>query len=272
MTKLFSFLILSLLFVALPAKADLNQELQGAFSSMINVTPGGEYLTQRRGVITGGSITARNNIMNPNLISFVPPGVKAGCNGIDLFGGSFSFINSAQFTQLMRSIAQAAIGYAFSLAIEGMCPTCAQVIAKLQKDVGTINSLMRNSCESAKFLVNASGLGPGIRAWSEGQKKEASSLDTSQGFLDDYFAASEINTEAPAKRILQSGNTDVINQITGNVVYQSLKDSNAAAWFANGDEQLVETLMSLTGTVIVRPKTDNSDIQFDFRPNWLKVR
>jgi conjugative transfer pilus assembly protein TraH len=261
-----------LAFVALPAKANLDQELQGAFSSMINVTPGGSYQTQRRGVITGGSIVTRNQIMNPNLISFVPPGVKAGCNGIDLFGGSFSFINSEQFTQLLRSIAQAAVGYAFQLAIEGMCPTCAQVMSKLQKDIGTINSLMRNSCESAKFLVNASGLGPGVRAWTENQKKDSANLDTSQGFISDFFGASENNTDSPAKPILQSGNTTLINQITGNVVYQALNDSNAASWFANGDQQMLETLMSLTGTVIINPKADNSDTKFDFRPNILKVK
>ena len=105
-----------------PAKANLNDELQGAFSDMINVTPGGAYDTQRRGVISGGSISMRNKIVHPNLISWVPPEINGGCGGIDLFAGSFSFINGAQFTQLSRSIAQAAVGYAFELAIEGHVP------------------------------------------------------------------------------------------------------------------------------------------------------
>ncbi|NOU43848.1 MAG: conjugal transfer protein TraH [Methyloglobulus sp.] len=265
MIKLLPFLMLLLFFIALPAKANLDQELQSAFSSMINVTPGGAYETQRRGVITGGSIAMRNNIMNPNLISFVPPSVKGGCNGIDLFAGSFSFINGAQFTQLMRSVAQAAIGYAFMLAIEGMCPTCAQIMSKLQGEVGKLNSLMRNSCEFAKGMVNATGL----KAWADERKQEASSISTGIGIVDDFFAVQENSTEAPAKALIASGNA---NQITGNVVYESLTQSNTASWFANGDQQLIETLMSLTGTVIVSPKTDNSDIKFDFRPNLLKVK
>ena len=251
--------------IAHPANANLDSELKNAFGDMVNVTPGGSYQTQRRGVITGGSLTMRNNIVTPNLISFVPPDVKAGCNGIDLFAGSFSFINGAQFTQLMRSVAQAAVGYAFQLAIEGMCPTCAQVISKLQSEIAKINSLMRNSCEAAKAVVNATGL----QSWADERRKTASSINTGLGFVDDYFNAQETSTTAPAATLIANGQA---SKITGNVVYDSLVNSNSASWFANGDQQLLEALMSLTGTLIITPKSDNSDVQYDFRKNLLNVR
>ncbi len=54
----------------------------------------------------------------------VPPSFSAGCGGIDLFGGSFSFINMNQFVDLMRAVASNAAGYAFQLAINAMCPDC----------------------------------------------------------------------------------------------------------------------------------------------------
>ena len=57
-----------LLFIASPAKANLNDELNSAFTDMINVTPGRAYDTQRRGVISGVSITMRNKLVHPNLI------------------------------------------------------------------------------------------------------------------------------------------------------------------------------------------------------------
>ena len=250
-------------------KADLDGELRGAFDGLlISNTAIGEYVGQRRGVITGGSVNIRNRIMTPNIVSFVPPSFKGGCNGIDLFGGSFSYINSAQFTQLLRSVAQAAAGYAFQLAIEGMCPTCAQVMSKLQKDVQNINSLMRNSCTAAEALVD----GTGLRSWHDTKMKEAAQLNTSTGLLEDYFSSSELTTESPAKATLASGNKTAIDTITGNIVFQALRDSEAATWFAHGDQQLTEALMSLTGTVIANPKSDGSDIKYDFRPNILKVR
>jgi len=253
-----------LIFTVSPAKADLNAELQGTFDAMINVTPAGSYETQRRGVISGGSITMRNKVVHPNLISWVPPDIKGGCGGIDLFAGSFSFINGAQFTQLSRSIAQAAVGYAFELAIEGMCPTCAQVVSKLQSEVAKINSLMRNSCELSKAAVDATGL----KAWRNAQVHEHSQVDTGLGFVDDYFNAKE-GSQAPAKVAIANGRAD---DITGNVVYDSINRANAATWYTHGDEQLKMVLMSLTGTAITNKKDDNSDVKYDYRPPILKLK
>jgi conjugative transfer pilus assembly protein TraH len=262
-------LICLALFMARPAQAGLDSELNGMFNDMINITDAGAYQTQRRGVITGGSLSTRNKIITPHLISFVPPDVKAGCNGIDLFAGSFSFINSAQFTQLARSIAQAAVGYAFQLAIEGMCPTCAQIISKLQSDIAKLNDHLRNSCEAGKAIVDSTGLGPTIRAWADERKKNASTISTGIGIVDDYFKSAEMSTDPPAKTLMQHGKT---NEITGNVVYQALSTSNAALWFANSDEQMKMVMMSLTGTLIISPKSDHSDVKFDTRPAILNAR
>jgi conjugative transfer pilus assembly protein TraH len=43
--------------------------------------------------------------MNESLWHFVPPSFDAGCGGIDLFAGSFSFISAEQFQNLLRAIA-----------------------------------------------------------------------------------------------------------------------------------------------------------------------
>lgn len=264
-----NFIILFLALVASSAQAGLDQELSSMFTDMINVTPGGSYETQRRGVITGGSISMRNKAVHPNLISFVPPNFKGGCNGIDMFGGSFSFINSEQLTQLMRSIAQAAIGYSFQLAIEGMCPTCAQVISKLQKDIASINALMRNSCEAGKWLTSTMAGATGLQAWHDERMKTASSLNTEHGFLSDYFNSQESQSDSPAKTIFVNGAS---NEITGNVVFEALDTANVISWFVSGDIQIKMALMSLTGTLIISKNGDNTDVKYDFRPPLLKVR
>ena len=116
------FLLLLLVQSGVPAYADLQQEMDGMFGTMTNVTAPTAHLGQRRGVITGGSLVARNGITNTNLVSFVPPSFSAGCGGIDLFAGSFSFINFNQFVQLLRNVAGNASGYAFQLAVGAMCP------------------------------------------------------------------------------------------------------------------------------------------------------
>lgn len=259
-----------------PAAASLDQEMKSAFDGMINATPGDAYMTQRRGVISGGSLVMRNRISNPNLISFVPPSVKAGCNGIDLFGGSFSFINTEQLTQLMRNIAQAAAGYAFQLAIEGVCPTCAQVMTKLQKDIQFINGLMKNSCDAAKALVDGSGLGGEIRNASAYVGKHLSTdLNTKQGFIQDWFAGAENGGDkSPSETAIQHGQAP---RITGNVMTQALDGASAVDWYEHGDAQMKMVIASLTGMVIVGTKDGaapdgGTDLDYRTVPPILKIR
>src|SRR3989344_8831870 len=104
--------IVSSLLLPPMAHASLQQELDGKFGDMTNYTSPGTYETQRRGVISGGSFVNRSRIMQENLIGFVPPSASASCAGVDLYGGSFSFINTDQLVQLLRSIAANARGYA----------------------------------------------------------------------------------------------------------------------------------------------------------------
>src|SRR5690606_37988731 len=85
-------LALTPLFIA-PAHASLADELDDMFS---NVTAPGSFSTTLRQGWAGGGVGIRAPIRNISVISFDPPRLSAGCGGIDLFGGSFSFINSEQ--------------------------------------------------------------------------------------------------------------------------------------------------------------------------------
>lgn len=99
------------------AEAGIGEEMNRMFGDMTNVSEPGVYETQRRGVIAGGSVRNRSKIMTENPVSLTLPSVRAGCGGIDLFGGSLSFINGDQFIELLRSIASNAKGYAFQIAL-----------------------------------------------------------------------------------------------------------------------------------------------------------
>src|SRR5574337_1610945 len=118
------------------------------------------HLGQRRGVITGGSMVARNRVMSANMVSFVPPSFSAGCGGIDLFSGSFSFINMNQFVDLMRAVAANAAGYAFQMA-QGLVNDAASLLpGKVQNDMkmSTI-SFSQGVTDVFGALTNASSQG-----------------------------------------------------------------------------------------------------------------
>src|SRR5262245_1762640 len=76
-----------------------------------NVTGPGAYRGQTMGLLTGGSMFVRAPQRTYQLASVAGPNLKAGCGGIDLFAGSFSFINEAQFVALLKNIGQNALGY-----------------------------------------------------------------------------------------------------------------------------------------------------------------
>jgi len=157
MSKISRFGCISILLIAMfpgVASATLNQQMQDMFNSMSNTTNPQAYLGQSMGALTGGSAIVRNRIVNENIIGFIPPHLSAGCGGIDMFGGSFSFINAKQLTNLFRSIASNASGYFFQLAMQAMCSTCTSIISSMQKAVQQLNQLANNSCQTAKALVD----------------------------------------------------------------------------------------------------------------------
>ena len=113
----------------------LKSEMDALFNEMSNVTQPGVFETQRRGVLAGGRYTTKTRIFNENLVSFTPPSWKAGCGGVDLFGGSLSFVNAEQIVTLLRSVAANAKGYAFQLALDNVFPDGAKWIENFQKKI-----------------------------------------------------------------------------------------------------------------------------------------
>ena len=111
----------------------LQSELNELFGNMSNYTQPGVYESTRRGVLAGGGAQIRSRRMNIQLIAFEPPNIKAGCGGIDIFLGSFSYINLDQFISFLRAIAANAAGYAFQMALKVSCTICSNVMDAMQQ-------------------------------------------------------------------------------------------------------------------------------------------
>jgi conjugative transfer pilus assembly protein TraH len=85
-------------------------------------------------------------------------------------------------------------------------------------------------------------------------KTDASIAATVTGITSDVFSSrEEVDTggKTPEESL---GNAELEKrELIGNIVWQQLKKQNVSSWFASGDEQLLEVMMSLTGTVIRQP-------------------
>ncbi len=162
------FLIAGLFFNA-SAWAMSMQELFDKINAQGNVSNPAILQGQTMNLYTGGSLFMRMPKRTYNLASTTPPSWNAGCGGIDLFMGGFSFINKEQYVAMLRNIGSNAVGYGFKLAIQNLCPTCDNVMQALQATAQQVNRLNIDSCEAAKGIVNAAA----PDTWTRGRQEAA---------------------------------------------------------------------------------------------------
>ncbi len=245
----FTFMLLILACVSFSAHADgMQSSLQDMFNnlgSVSNFTTPGHMSGPNGGVISGGSLFVRNHVMQPSLYSFTAPHINGGCGGIDMFGGSFSYINNQELEQYLKQIASNASTYAFTLGLKALCPACLDEMEKMQTWSQKMNSGMLNSCHVAQTMVNAG--------------KDASFQELLSGFgltqngaaSDNYSGTSQGPSKpSPAATIAGRDPVTAAQILQGNVVWRALNDGNVGGQFSFGDSTFLEEIMSLTGTVI----------------------
>ena len=104
---------------------DLNAEVNNMFNNLGaigNYTAPGAFRGQTFNTYTGGNLMMRSPNKVYQLAAIQFPGAKAGCGGIDVFGGSFSHISAQEFKNMLRNITAALPGIAFQLALEAVSP------------------------------------------------------------------------------------------------------------------------------------------------------
>lgn len=237
-------LLSSISLAATPASASVEAELEDFFDGMgaqANVTGPSAFNGQRSGHYTGGGLWARFPTENVDPINIQMPSVSAGCGGIDVFSGSFSFINSDQLVALFKATANNALGFAFKLAISSISPVISDEIDELADIVQQANEFNINSCESAAALVGS--------VW--GAHETASShvcraIGNSQGIFSDMAASRHGCNDDGQRGSTISGNTNPdIPAENVNFTWKMLNDN-----YPSFSREFKEYLMSLVGTVI----------------------
>jgi conjugative transfer pilus assembly protein TraH len=217
-----------------------------------NSTPSGAFKGQTMNTYTGGGLYARAPQKSYQFATFDPPRIGAGCGGIDLYTGAFSFINSDQIVNLLKNASTNTTGYLFSTALESICPSCSSAMKFLQDQSAKMNGLNMNSCELAKGTVNATLTTIGLR---DG-RNEAGLYGKMAGIGDDVTAAwqgikedaSKIGTATAAKRADPTVPEGSKNRNV-NLVWAALSDITRDGAPLSQEEK--ELAMSMVGTVIV---------------------
>lgn len=226
-----------------------------------NVTGPTAFQGQSAGYYSLGNVWTRFPQRTTNIANLQLPRARAGCGGIDIFAGSFSFINASEIVALLKAVANNAVGFAFSLAIDTVCPECSKIMQEFAQKAQLMNNLNINSCELAQGLVG------GI--WPKGDladKAVCEAIGNSEGIFTDYAAAKHgCGTRGQRSSTLQNGNgkyDDVNPGVPRNYTWTILKKS--AFFSPNGqfDQELAEYAMTLLGTIIYVPPTDDEPGKF----------
>lgn len=235
--------------------ANLNAEMQAMFNDMGalgNVTSPGAFRGQAMNLYTGGSLMMRAPGKNYPLVNAQLPSLRAGCGGIDIFGGAFSFINKQQFVALLQNIGSNAVGYAFKLALQSISPDIDKLLTELQDQINKINAMNINSCEAAQSLVNGI-VGEFDNSVQSGCANIAQYLGSVTDRADARFTCAT-NAPSVVKNAANSSDPNVRNAtfVKGNVMWLALNQVGGTI-----SQQERELIMSVIGTVILYPPADD---------------
>ncbi|MFX2257889.1 conjugal transfer protein TraH [Acinetobacter variabilis] len=215
-----------------------------------NTTAPGMFQTQQRGVISGGSFVGRFGIKSINLVSFDPPRVSAGCGGINLFGGSFSFINAKELTQLLRAVAQNALGLLFQLGLNAISQPLSSLLTTWSAKLQEMNSLLKNSCEAARKLFQIDKTGGAMLDAVKGSMGE---IKTQTGGFKDYFSNVQKNFTS-GWNSLRGNSPDGQATSRADKAIQELPNVGNVTWRAINATDSYKAIMPNTGGSEVEAK------------------
>ena len=241
-----------------PAAADVGADMQTFFDdagARANVTGPSAFQGQSAGYYSGGNVWTRFPQKSIQPFNLQLPHARAGCGGIDLFAGSFSFINTAELVAMLKATANNAIGFAFQLAIDAISPQISGVIKDMSQKVQQLNQMNISSCETAQGLVG--GLWPKMETT---RSTICEAVGNSQGLFSDWAASRQgcNNGDKRDETIAANTNQEMKNQLIGEPHNFTWDILSKAPQFAGYDQQFKEMVMTIVGTVVTKPSGDKT--------------
>jgi conjugative transfer pilus assembly protein TraH len=233
-----------------PLQASVDSELKKSFDEAgiaANITGPTAFQGQAAGYYSLGNVYARfpNKTVTPASITL--PSIKAGCGGIDLFAGGFSFISADQFVALAKAVANNAIGFAFDLALTVIDSQIAVTMQKIRDLANKVNEFNINSCEAAQKLVDKVG-----SSIDTVQEKICASAAANQGRFKDNIEARWKCANAGTRRsvldgIEDPGQKDSVPLLPLNYTWSVLTKSGNGLF---ADTEFRQLVMNMVGTIL----------------------
>lgn len=240
------------------ARADVAGEMNSFFNDAggaANVTGPSAYHGQSAGYYSLGNVWTRFPQKSVAPFNLQLPSARAGCGGIDLFSGSFSFINASEIVAMLKATANNALGFAFKLAIDSVSPEIGKVMDEFSQKAQLLNQMNISSCETAQALVG--GIWPQMETT---RSTICEAVGNSQGIFSDWAAARQgcNNGGQRDSTIARNADPRMQEQLIGephNYTWEALRKSQKFGAF---DQEFSEYIMTIVGTVVTRPPADSN--------------
>lgn len=235
------------------SNAAIDAVLTGMYT---NVTAPDSTSSQFRGTLSGGSVYMRTPITNMQLFSIDPPRFSAGCGGIDMYLGSFSYVTSAKLTQFFRSVAQNAAPLLFQMAVAQLFPQLDAAVKKFQQIAQDMNAHQMNSCKMAHGLVD--GMKNPAAALSDMQTGITNAWSTVKGWATDIADAADLAVTQPSDATTKANaatTADGHKEISelGNITWNALVSrtfNGELLNLADDENNAKQMVLSLVGTEV----------------------
>lgn len=231
--------------------ANVSSNLDDFFNGLgyaSNVTSPAVFESQAAGFFGGGSLYARNQVRQYQLVQLDLPNFRAGCGGIDLYTGGLSFLSEQKLVDLGKSVMTNAGAYAADVVLATTVPELKQVRDYLQQLEQMANHSGINTCALGENLVG--GIWPKTAASQQKICKDQGTMGK-EGLFSDYVKArmecsgNGFNTAMAKASIDETTKKQVV--FNKNLVWSILQTKS----FLSADRELAEMVMSLTGTLII---------------------
>lgn len=278
-----------------PALASKQTSLADRFNAATIAAQPGTFKSLGRTVHQGGYVRTRFEVRGAlNPIKFQSPGISGGCNGFDVYGGSFSYISGDEILDWLRAVTEnagALSTYLFLTYLQEQCSVCSEVMQTLYAMQDLINTTMGGSCEVATAMVGGmASLAPDGKQSPEWEQYKGNIMNaarrTSEGVSSSYNASKDAITGLmkaqtdPAKAI-DEGYADAEMKARqahgGNMLYWVLTDGgtpllNSLREAAGADltvEQAYTYLSYYVGNMLLHAEdTDNAGEGTPVATSW----
>lgn len=164
------------------------------------------FESQKRGYASAGSLSLRFRNERDYLVNFAPPRFRAGCGGIDMFMGSFAYLDAEYLMEKLERIAEGGMAtFAFDIAMSVLSEPIQKSMKSLEALVDRLNQLQIDDCQASK------GVAAYLKSTSSGEdQSEALQKFLVESGINGFYQRSQDEYNA--------ANTDQVMHATGVTV------------------------------------------------------